>query len=130
MNEDGEVLKPPVQLTKSGIYRVRDLQLKRDTRGYKQKVFQQIEIFQRRIPASSDGNTIESDLIQIKTDKGYRDVRYLTSRDLYVTQRNNITINRPYIEKWNIIFPNENFHWNLIWRSLHVNTIPYTVWHK
>ena len=69
VNEDGEVLKPPVQLTKLGIYRVRDLKFKRGTRGYNQQVFQQIKIIQRRIPASLDGNTVESDLIQIKTDK-------------------------------------------------------------
>ena len=112
MNKDGEILKPPAQLTKLGIYRIRDLKFKR---GYNQQVFQQIKIIQRRIPASLDGNTIESDFIQIKTDKEYRDVSYLTSRDLFVIQRNNITINKPYIEKWNTIFPNENFHWNLIW---------------
>ena len=93
MNEDGEVLKPPVQLTKLGIYGVRDLKFNRGTRGYNEQVFQQIKIIQRRIPASSDGNTVESDLIQIKTNKGYRDVSYLTSRDLYVIQRNSITIN-------------------------------------
>ena len=127
MNEDGEVLKPPVQLTKLGIYRVRDLKFKRGTRGYNQQVFQQTKIIQRRIPASLDGNTVESDLIQIKRDKGYRDVSYLTSRDLYVIQRNSIAINKPYIEKWNTIFLNENFHWNRIWRSLHVNTIPYKI---
>ena len=63
MNEDGEVLKPPVQLTKLGIYRVRDLKFKRGTRGYNQQGFQQIKIIQRRIPASLDGNTVESDLI-------------------------------------------------------------------
>ena len=100
MNEDGEVLKPPVQLTKLEIYRVRDLKFKRGTRGYNQQVFEQIKIIQRRIPAFLDGNTIESDVMQIKTDKGYRDVNYLTSRDLYVIQRNSITINKPYIEKW------------------------------
>ena len=101
MNEDGEVLKPPVQLTKLGIYRdrVRDLKFKRGTRGYNQQVFQQIKIIQRRIPASLDGNTVESDLIQIKTDKRYRDVSYLTSKDPYIIQRNSITINKPYIEK-------------------------------
>ena len=99
MNEDGEVLKPPVQLTKLGIYRVRDLKFKRGTKGYNQQVFQQIKIIQRRIPASLDGNTVESDLIQIKTDKGYRDVSYLTLRELYIIQRNNIAIDKPYIEK-------------------------------
>ena len=114
-----------MQLTRLGIYRVRDLKFKRDTRGYNQQVFQQIKIIQRRMPASVDDNTIESDLIQIKTDKGYRNVSYLTSRDLYVMQRNSITINKPYVSKRNTIFPNENFHWNLIWRSLYVNTIPY-----
>ena len=67
VNEDGEVLKPPVQLTKLGIYRVRDLKFKRGTRGCNQQVFQQIKIIQCRIPASLDGNTVESDLIQIKT---------------------------------------------------------------
>ena len=66
MNEDGEVLKPPMQLTKLGIYRVRDLKFKGGARGYNQHVSQQIKIIQRRIPASSDGNTIESDLIQIR----------------------------------------------------------------
>ena len=95
MNEDGEVLKPPVQLTKLGIYRVRDLKFKRGTRDYNQQVFQQIKITQCRIPASLDGNTVESDLIQIKTDEGYRDVSYLTSRDLCIIQRNSITINKP-----------------------------------
>ena len=127
MNEDGEVLKPPVQLTKLEIYRVRDLKFKRGTRGYNQQVFQQIKIIQCRIPASLDGNTVESDLIQTKTDKGYRDVSYLTLRELYIIQRNSITINKPYIEKWNTILPNENFHWNRIWRSLHLNTIPYKI---
>ena len=127
MNEDGEVLKPPVQLTKLGIYRVRDFNIKRGTRGYNQQGFQQIKIIQRRIPAFLDGNTVESDLIEIKTDKRYRDVSYLTSRDLCVIQRNSITINKPYIEKCNTIFPNENFHWNRIWRSRHLNTIPYKI---
>ena len=127
MNENGEVLKPPVQLIKLGILRVRYLKFNRGTRGYNQQVFQQIKIIQRRIPASLDGNTVESDLIQIKTDKGYRDVSYLTSRNLYIIQGNSITINKPYIEKWNTIFPNENFHWNRIWRSLHVNATPYKI---
>ena len=127
MNEDGKVLKPPVQLNKLGIYRVRDLKFKRGTRGYNQQVFQQIKTIQRRIPASLDGNTVESDLTQIKTDKGYRDVSYLILRELYIIQRNSITINKPYIEKWNTILHNENFHWNRIWRSLHVNTIPYKI---
>ena len=127
MNEDGEVLKPPVQLTKLGIYMVRDLKFNRGTRGYNQQVFQQIKIIQRMIPANLDGNTVESDLIQIKTDKGYTDVSYLTSRDLYIIQRSSITINKPYIEKWNTISPNENFNWNRIWRSFHVNTTPYKI---
>ena len=54
MNVDGEVLKPPMQLTKLGIYRVRDLK-SRD--------------LQSRVPTSLDDSTIESDLTQIKTDK-------------------------------------------------------------
>ena len=98
MNEDGKVLKPPVQLTKLGIYKVRDLKFKRGTRGYNQQVFQQIKIIQHRIPASLDGNTVESDLIQIKTDKGYGDVSYLTLRELYIIQRNTI----PYKIKSNV----------------------------
>ena len=113
-----------MQLINLGIYRVRDLKFKRGTRGYNQQVFQQIKIIKSRIPTSLDDNTIEFDLVQIRTDKGYRDVSSLTSRDLYVIQRSSITINKPYIEKWNKIFPNENFNWNLIWRSLHVNKIP------
>ena len=36
VNEDAEVLKPPGQLTKLGIYRVTDLKFRRGTRGYNQ----------------------------------------------------------------------------------------------
>ena len=117
VNEDGEVLKPPVQLAKLGIYRVRDLKFKRGTRGYNQQVFQQIKIIQRRIPASLDGNTVESDLIQIKTDKGYKDVSYLTLRELYIIQRNSIIINKPYTEKWNTILPMKTFI-EIVYRDL------------
>ena len=115
VNEDGEVLTLPMQLINLGIYRVKDLKFKRGTRDYNQQVLQQIKVIKGRNPTSSEDNTIESDLIQIRTDKEYRDVSNLTSRDLYVIQRNSLTINKPYIEKRNKIFPNENFHWNHIW---------------
>ena len=40
VNEEGEVLEPPMQLIKLGIYKVKDRKFKRGTRGYNQQVFQ------------------------------------------------------------------------------------------
>ena len=55
------------------------------------------------------------------------EIEVLSSKEIYWFLIENSMIPLPYKQKWETIFTNSEINWNLVWKNVHDNILPYKV---